>query len=223
MDPFNPRHAIRKLKEVVLDINPEDVIKDACSAGLRVATIEDFRFQAKNYWRLEDIMEQYSGIASRYSAISGATAGSGGPITAITLGGVDIANMSAQLYRLNQRLAILNGFDITNKLHQEKAVEIYLYALGFDAAAQAAIRQQLARAAAIAGKRGAYSNYVLKLIVLVAGKLGASITSKQAAKFIPIVGGVAGASLNYAFAGNAAKKMRTLFKDEYFRTWQVGQ
>jgi len=223
MDPFDPRSAVRKLKEIVLDINPDDVIKDACSAGLQVKSIEDFRAQAKNYWRIEDVMMQYSGIASRFSAISGATAGSGGAVTAITLGGVDIANMAAQLYRLNQRLAILNGFDISNKLHQEKTVEIYLYALGFDAAAQAAIRQQLARAAAIAGKRGAYSNYILRLIILVAGKLGATITSKQAAKFIPIVGGVAGASLNYAFAGNAAKIMRAAFKDEYFRTWQVGQ
>ena len=223
MDPFGARGAVRKLKEIILDINPGDVIKDACSAGLKVESIEDFRSQAKNYWRIEDVMMQYSGIASRFSAISGATAGSGGAVTAITLGGVDIANMAAQLYRLNQRLAILNGFDSSNKLHQEKAVEIYLYALGFDAAAQAAIRQQLARAAAIAGKRGAYSNYILRLIVLVAGKLGASITSKQATKFIPIVGGVAGASLNYAFAGNAAKKMRASFRDEYFRSWQVGQ
>lgn len=223
MDLFESRGAVRKLKEIILDINPGDVIKDACSAGLKVQSIEDFRSQAKNYWRIEDVMMQYSGIASRFSAISGATAGSGGAVTAITLGGVDIANMAAQLYRLNQRLAILNGFDSSNKLHQEKAVEIYLYALGFDAAAQVAIRQQLARAAAIAGKRGAYSNYILRLIVLVAGKLGASITSKQAAKFVPIVGGVAGASLNYAFAGNAAKKMRASFRDEYFRTWQVRQ
>lgn len=223
MDPLDPRNAIRTLKKIILDIDPKDVIKDACSAGLQVETIEDFRTQAKYYWRIEDVMEQYSGVASRYSAISGATAGSGGLATAITLGGVDIANMAAQLYRLNQRLAILNGFDIANKLHQEKTVEIYLYALGFDAAAQAAIRQQLTRAATIAGKRGAYSNYILRLIVLTAGKLGAKITSKQAAKFIPIVGGVAGAGINYAFAGNAAKKMRVSFKDEYFRTWQAGQ
>lgn len=223
MDSPDPRNTLRNLKAIVIDINPHDVIKDAYSAGLQVQTIEDFRAQAKNYWRIEDIMEQYSGIASRYSAISGATAGSGGLATVIALGGLDIANMAAQLYRLNQRLAILNGFDISNKLHQEKTLEIYLYALGFDAAAQAAIRQQLARAAAIAGKRGAYSNYILKLIVLLAGKLGASITSKHAAKFIPIVGGVAGAGLNYVFAGNTAKKMRASFKDEYFRTWQVGQ
>jgi hypothetical protein len=223
MDPLDPRNAIRMLKKMIIDIDPKDVIKDACSAGLQVETIEDFRTQAKNYWRIEDVMEQYSGVASRYSAISGATAGSGGLATAITLGGVDIANMAAQLYRLNQRLAILNGFDIANKLHQEKTVEIYLYALGFDAAVQAAIRQQLTRAATIAGKRGAYSNYVLRLIVLTAGQLGAKITSKQAAKFIPIVGGVAGAGINYAFAGNAARKMRVTFKDEYFRTWQAGQ
>jgi hypothetical protein len=223
MDAPDFRKAIRRLKEIIIDINPEDVIRDARSAGLEVKTTEDFREQTKNYWRIEDVMEQYSGIASRYSAISGATAGSGGLVTALTLGGVDIVNMAAQLYRLNQRLAILNGFDLTNSLQQDKALEIYLYALGFDAAAQAAIRQQLTRAATIAGKRGAYSNYILRLIIIIAGKLGAKITSNQAAKFIPIVGGVAGAGINYAFAGNAAKKMRVSFKDEYFRTWQAGQ
>lgn len=223
MDPFDPRSAIRKLKEIVIDIKPEEVIGDARSAGLQVDSIEDFREQAKNYWRIEDIMIQYSGLASRYSAISGATAGSGGVATAITLGGVDIANMAAQLYRLNQRLAVLNGFDVSNTLQRERTVEIYLCALGFDSVAQAAIRQQLARAAAIAGKRGAYSNYILKLVILVATKLGATITTKQAAKFIPVVGAVAGASINYGFAGNAAKKMRSSFKDEYFRTWQAGQ
>lgn len=223
MDFFDPRKQIRKVREIVLDIDPADVIKDACSAGLDVESIKDFREQLKNYWRIEDLMEQYSGVAARYSAISGATAGSGGIMTAVGFGGVDIANMAAQLYRLNQRLAILNGFDISNKLHQEKTVEIYLYALGFDAVAQVAIRQQLARAAAIAGKRGAYSNYILRLIVLVAGKLGATITSKQAVKFVPLVGGVAGAGVNYVFVDNAAKKMRASFKDEYFRSWQAGQ
>lgn len=222
MDAPDPRKAIRRLKEILIDIKPDDVIRDARSAGLEVRTVEDFRVQAKYYWRIEDVMKQYSGIASRNSAISGATAGSGGLVTAVTLGGVDIVNMAAQLYRLSQRLAVLNGFDLTNSLQKDKALEIYLYGLGFDAAAQFAIRQQLKNAAAIAGKRGAYSNYILRLIVLIAGKLGAKITSKQAAKFIPVVGLVAGAGINYAFAGNAAMKMRVSFRDEYFRRWQVG-
>ncbi|MFN5117486.1 MAG: hypothetical protein ACK5JJ_05230, partial [Cyanobacteriota bacterium] len=65
MDPFDPRSAIRKLKEIIIDIKPEDVIRDARSAGLQVDSIEDFREQAKNYWRIEDVMVQYSGLASR--------------------------------------------------------------------------------------------------------------------------------------------------------------
>jgi EcsC protein family len=130
--------------------------------------------------------------------------------------------MAAQLYRLCQRLAILNGFDLENPLQRERAEEIYLLALGFDAAAQAVLKQQLGRAASIAGKRGAYSNYILRLIILVAEKLGAKITTKQAAKFVPVVGGVFGATLNYTFARGAANKMLDVFKDDYFRTWQAG-
>ena len=223
MSKYDSRRVLRRVKEVGLDIHPEGVLCDARSAGLEVVKLEDFRDQAHNYWRIEDLMNHYAGLAARYSAISGATAGIGGPATAITLGGVDIANMAAQLYRLSQRLAILNGFDPENPLQREKTQEIYLYALGFDSAAQAAIKQQLLRAGNIAGKRGAYNNPVLKLIVLVAEKLGGSITSKQAAKYIPLVGGVAGAGINYTFARTASRKMLGLFKDEYFRTWQAQQ
>ena len=215
------RKIIETVKSIVLDISPDGVIKDAQEAGLEVSEIEDFREQSHNYWRIEDLMETYAGLASRYSAASGASAGIGGFATAVTLGGVDIANMAAQLYRFSNRAAILNGFDPENPAQREKTNEVYLYALGFDAAAQAAIKQQMGRAAAIAGKRGAYGNPVLKLIVIVAEKIGAQITSKQAAKFIPIVGGAAGATVNYVFAKRAAKKIMTSFREEYFRTWQA--
>ncbi|MEX0723302.1 MAG: EcsC family protein [Gracilimonas sp.] len=221
MDEKQEKSLLKQIKEIVVDINPDGVFRDARGAGLEVLEIEDFRKQTHNYWRIEDLMHQYAGSAARYSAISGATAGIGGPVTAVTLGGVDIANMAAQLYRLSQRLAILNGFDPENPLQREKTHELYLYALGFDAAAQAAIKQQMTRAAGIAGKRGAYSNPVLKLIVIIAEKLGAQITSKQAAKFIPIVGGAAGATVNYTFARSAGNKMLDAFKKEYFRTWQA--
>lgn len=222
MPDFDSHRVLRKIKEVALDIDPEGVLKDARDAGLEVHGIKDLQSQAHNYWRIEDLMGHYAGLAARYSAISGATAGVGGPVTAITLGGVDIANLAAQLYRLNQRLAILNGFDPENPLQQERTQEIYLYALGFDAAAQAVIKQQAVRAASIAGKRGAFSNPVLRLIVAVAQRLGTKISSKQAANYIPFVGGVVGAGVSYAFARVAAQKMRRLFKDEYFRTWQAG-
>ncbi|MGR4068638.1 EcsC family protein [Billgrantia sp. C5P2] len=214
---------IDKIKTIVLDVDIKSVFRDANSAGLPVSEIADFRTQAHNYWRIEDVMHAYAGLAARYSAMSGATAGIGGVVTAISLGGVDVANMAAQLYRLGQRLSILNGFDPNDPLQNEKNTEIYLCALGFDSAAQAAIKSQLIKASSIAGKRGAYSNPVIKLIVLVAGKLGKEITSKQAAKFIPVVGFFAGATVNYAFARAAANKMLESYKKEYFRTWQAEQ
>ncbi len=167
-------------------------------------------------------MRQYARRAARFSAASGATSGVGGVPTAVALGGVDVAHMAAQLYWLCQRLAILNGFDPENPLQRERTEEVYLLALGFDTAARAALKQQLVHAANRAGKPYAYRNYILKLIVLVAEKLGAKITTKQAAKFIPVVGGAFGATLNYAFTRGAANKMLDAFKDDYFRTWQAG-
>lgn len=218
----NDKSLVKKLKEIVLDVDPEGVFKDARAAGLEVTKVEDFRGQAHNYWRIEDLMRQYARRAARFSAASGATSGVGGAPTAIALGGVDVAHMAAQLYWLCQRLAVLNGFDPENPLQRERTEEVYLLALGFDAAARLALKHQLGRAANIAGKRGAYSNYILKLIVFVAGKLGPQITSKQAAKFIPVVGGAFGATLNYAFARGAANKMLDEFRNDYFRTWQAG-
>jgi len=213
---------VKKLKAVVLDVDPEGIFKDARAAGLDVTKVEDFREQAHNYWRVEDLMRQYARRAARFSAAGGATSGAGGIVTATTLGVADIAHMAAQLYRLCQRLAVLNGFNLENPLQRERAEEIYLLALGFDAVAQAALKQQLARAAGIAGKREAYSNYILQLIMFVAKNLGTQITSKQAAKFIPVAGGVFGATVNYTFARTAANKMLNVFKDDYFRTWQAG-
>ncbi len=217
----NNRTLTQKLKQIILDIKPEGVITDARAAGLDVRKIEDFRSQAHNYWRIEDLMHEYAGRTARYCAVGGATSGIGGAPTAITLGAADLAHMAAQLYWLCQRFAVLNGFDPENPLQRDRAEEIYLLALGFDAAAQAALKHQLGRAANIAGKRGAYSNYILKLIVLIAEKLGTQITSRQAAKFIPIVGGAFGTTLNYSFARKAASSMSDTFKRDYFRTWQA--
>jgi hypothetical protein len=51
---------VKKLKEIVLDIDPEGVFRDARAAGLEVTKVEDFRHQAHNYWRIEDLMRQYA-------------------------------------------------------------------------------------------------------------------------------------------------------------------
>jgi hypothetical protein len=103
--------------------------------------------------------------------------------------------MAAQLYRLNQRVAYLNGFDPNNPHDAELAREIYLFSLGFDKAAVAGVQAMMNRAAQIAGKSGAKSNPVLKLIMVVASKLVPKMTTKQAAKFIPVVGGILGGVL----------------------------
>ena len=213
---------LEKIQEIVLQINPHDVIKDAKAAGLTVDSVEDFRKQAMNYWRIDDIADEYVSRTARWCAGSGATSGVGGIFTSITLGAGDIAHMAARLYWLCQRLAVINGFDPENPLQRDRAQEVYLIALGFDSAAQALIKQQIAQAAKIAGKRGARSNYILKLIGFVVVKLtGKQITTKTAAQFLPVVGAVAGGTLNYFFAKKAAQKMKELFRDDYFRTWQA--
>jgi hypothetical protein len=213
---------LKKIPDIILKINPNDVINDAKAAGLSVEIVEDFSKQAMNYWRIDDIAEEYVSRTARWCAGSGATSGVGGIATSITLGTGDIAHMAARLYWLCQRLAVLNGFDPENPLQRDRAQEVYLVALGFDSAAQALIKQQVAQAVKIAGKRGARSNYILKLIIYVAYKLtGKQITTKYAAQFLPVVGGVAGGTLNYFFAKKAGQKMKELFRDDYFRTWQV--
>jgi hypothetical protein len=212
---------LERVKKII-SVDPADIIADARSRGLDVQTTKDFRRQPHKYWRIEDLMNHYADSAARNSSIGGFTAGFGGLPTVVALGSADLTNMAAQLYRLAQRLAILNGFDIDSPLEQEKAHQIYLTALGFDSAAQAVLRQQMASAAAKAGKPWARSNYVIKLILAVAQKLGVTITTKQAGKLIPIVGGAIGATVNYQFAKSAGQKMIRSFKDEYFRTWQAG-
>lgn len=58
MPNFESPRVFRKVKEVVLDINPEGVFSDARAAGLEISGVEDFRSQAHNYWRIEDVMKQ---------------------------------------------------------------------------------------------------------------------------------------------------------------------
>lgn len=211
-----------KIKEVVLDVNPQDVINDAREYGLNVNSIKDLIEQPHNYVFIEKLMEKYATLAASYCAASGATSGIGGVITTVTLLSVDVANMAAQLYRLNQKMAILNGFDIKNTIHQEKAHMIYLKALGFDATAQAAIRTQVAKVAAEnLSKRGPASNVTIRLIMEVAKLLGVRLTKIQAAKFIPILGGALGGGLNYFFARNSAKDMIREYKSDYFDRWQA--
>lgn len=211
-----------KIKEIVLDIDPQDILNDARDYGLNVQTIQDLVDQPHNHAYIEKLMEKYATLAASYCAASGATSGVGGVVTTVALAGVDISNMAAQLYRLNQKMAILNGFDPQNTIHQEKSQMIYLKALGFDGAAQAAIRTQVVKAAAEnVTKSGQSANVAIRLIMEVAKLLGIKLTKAQTVKLIPFVGAVLGGGLNYLFAKNAAKTMITEYKSDYFDRWQT--
>lgn len=212
---------ITQLKNVVLEVNPEGVLKDAQSAGLKATEIRDFRSQNGNFFLIEKLADEYAGRAKRWCAASGASAGIGGAGTAIALGVGDLANMAAQLYRLCQRLAIIHGFNPANPLQRERAQEIYLVALGFDAAARSVLKKELAKAAAKAGKPYATRNWMLKAIMEIAKRLGKEVTTKQAGRYLPVFGAFFGGSMNYLFAHKSAKKMQRMFKDDYFDRLQA--
>lgn len=217
-----PIKILNKISEVV-SVDPNDIVKDAKSKGLPVSKIEHFTTDiiVKNYRRIEDLSGSYGNYAARNSAVTGLASGVGGIATMVTIGGVDIINMAAQLYRLNQRAAYLNGFDPNNPHDAELAREIYLYSLGFDKVAVASVQAMMNKAAQIAGKSGAKSNPVLKLIMIVTGKLAPKMTTKQAAKFIPVVGGILGGGINFAFAKYASSEIQKRYKEEFFRKVQT--
>ncbi|WP_166261244.1 EcsC family protein [Marinobacter salicampi] len=212
---------VEKVKSIILDVDPAEIYQDARDAGLNVAGVEDFRGLGNQYDRVEELMAQYARKAARYCATSGAAAGFGGPVTAFTLGGMDLANLAAQLYWLNQRLAIVNGFDLDAPHQVEQAQEIYLRSLGLDAAAQATLKQQILWATSLSGKRsaGASAGPVAKIMLTIARKLSIKLTSKRATRLVPVVGGVFGAGVNYAFAKSAAETMIDLFREAYGRAW----
>lgn len=102
---MNEVSTIQKIKSIIINIDPQDVLKDAKEYGLEVQTLEDFENKADNYVFIEKLANKYGDVAARYCAISGASSGIGGIATTVTLASVDISNMAAQLYRLNQKIS----------------------------------------------------------------------------------------------------------------------
>lgn len=216
--------ALEKIKEVIIDVDPNEILKDAHEYGLKVTCIEDFRNQADNYVFTEKLASKYGAVAARYCGLSGAGAGIGGLATALTLASVDISNMAAQLYRLNQKVAILHGFDPNNEIHREKVLTVYLTALGIDAASSTAIRSAVLKAAAEnTTKSGPAQSIAIKIIMLAAKSLGVTITKSTAAKAVPFIGAALGGGLNYWFAKNASEKILLAYKSDYFDRWQSSQ
>lgn len=214
---LSTQSVIEKIKEVLVDINPQEILKDANELGLHVQCVEDFKNQKNNYVYAEKLAEKYGEVAANYCAISGAGTGIGGIATSVALAGVDLGNMAAQLYRLNQKIAILHGFSPSNEIHQEKILKIYLTALGIDAAASTAIRTAVVKAAAEnTAKKGPAQAVAIKIVMLTAQALGLKIAKSTAAKAVPFVGAFIGGGINYWFAKKSAKSILLAYKSDYF-------
>lgn len=210
---------LHKIKDSILHVDPENILKYAQERNLEVESIEDFRNQTSNYGLIEDIMDDYRLSHARWSAVGGLTTGIGGFTTAITFAGIDTVSLSIQLYRLSERFAILNGFHSEGPLQKDKILTIYFEALGINAVAQATLKHQLLKASALAGSKEVSENFLLNLIIRIARIFGQNISSKKAGRFVPLVGGLAGASVNYSFARKTSETMKEAYKKAYFNTW----
>lgn len=213
----------RTLKESLIDIDPDDVLRSARNHGMEIETVEDFRNQAENYHHIEEIMEEYRLTHARWSSLGGLTTGIGGFSTAITFATLDTASLAIQLYRLVQQFAILNGFDGRDPLHEDKMMNIYFEALGINGVVQATLKHQLLKASAVAGSRELSDNFILRVIAKTGKIFGKRISSEQSGKFVPVVGGLVGASVNYTFARKTSDAMKKSYKRAYFETWHDHQ
>lgn len=208
---------IEELKTRFIDIDPEDVLAKARSAGLKVYSIKDFENKENSYGTIENLMQEYVDSSSMSNALTGISTGIGGYTTAITLGSLDLISVSVMLYRLSQQLAILNGLNLHEALDKEKAQDIYFTTLGFNAATQTVLRRKLLKATSIAGTKSASKNAVLKFIVISAKTLGTNLSYKNAGRMIPLIGSAAGAWINYTYTQTAGNQMMNAFREEYFR------
>ena len=206
----------------MIDIAPEEVFEKAHEYDIEVSSVEDFREMSPHYERIEQLMDDYRLSHARWSALGGLTAGIGGFTTAVTFAGIDTISLSIQLYRLSERFAILNGFDGNEPLQKDKMLNIYFEALGINAVVQASLKRQLLRASTMAGSKEASENVILNGITRVGRLFGQNISSAKAGRLVPLVGGVAGAAVNYSFARKTSASMKRAYKQAYFDTWHGG-
>jgi len=213
---------VRRHLARVLNVNPDSVVKDAKRIGMDISKPSDFGRHPTKYIYIERLSEKYAKMAARLCAASGFTSGIGGVATTIGLAGVDLVNMAARLYWLNQKLALIHGFDPESDLDNQRAYMIFMVALGIDQVTQATIRTIVTKAAtANLRRRGPSSVPVIRIIMQIAKGLGVRITQVQAGKLVPVVGGLVGGGVNYWFAKSVAKQMLADYKSDYFDRWQL--
>lgn len=206
-----------EIKARFIDVDPEEVLAKARIKGLNVFEIQDFRNKKNDYGQIESLMREYVDSSSSSNALTGISTGLGGFTTAVTLGSLDLASVSLMLYRLSQQLAILNGLDLNEALNKNKAQKIYFTTLGFNAATQSLLRKKLLRATSMASTKSASKNILLKFIVITSKMLGRKLSYKSAGRMIPIIGGAAGAWINYTYTREAGYQMIKAYKKDYFQ------
>lgn len=206
-----------EIKARFIDVDPEEVLAKARIQGLNVFEIQDFRNKKNDYGQIESLMREYVDSSSSSNALTGISTGLGGFTTAVTLGSLDLASVSLMLYRLSQQLAILNGLDLNEALNKNKAQKIYFTTLGFNAATQSLLRKKLLRATSMASTKSASKNILLKFIVITSKMRGRKLSYKSAGRMIPIIGGAAGAWINYTYTREAGYQMIKAYKKDYFQ------
>lgn len=204
-----------KIKEAIWNIDPNRILNDAHVQGIEASSLVDLAHRPDIYPRLQQLMNQYVKNASRYSALTGASSGFGGFVSAVTFASVDLVNIAAQLYRLNQKLALVHGLDITNVELQPQLQQIYLQSLGFDAKAQEVILGKVKIDQNVLGHE-AVKSFSVQLVKEVAKHLAVKLSRKQAAKVIPFLGAAVGGGANYWFTQRSGKAMMDAYQRLYF-------
>lgn len=204
-----------KIKEAIWNIDPNRILNDAHVQGIDASSLVDLAHRPDIYPRLQQLMNQYVKSASRYSAVTGASSGFGGFVSAVTFASVDLVNIAAQLYRLNQKLALVHGLDITNVELQPQLQQIYLQSLGFDAKAQEVILGKVKIDQNVLGHE-AVKSFSVQLVKEVAKHLAVKLSRKQAAKVIPFLGAAVGGGANYWFTQRSGKAMMEAYQQLYF-------
>jgi hypothetical protein len=198
----------------IITVKPEDVIADAQEYGLNVQCLKDFTDSDINYRIIELMMMRYSKLAVEYSAFGGLLSGLGGLFSAVPLAISDVANLSAHMYRLSNRLCILHGLNPQNPTNFTESMMTFIKAMGFEGATKTAIKKMIEEALLEGGKRGPAKSKIIKIILWIAREIfKKQITKRTAGKIVPLIGGGIGYLLNKTYATKVSKTLISEYRN----------
>lgn len=155
---------------------------------------------------LDTIADQTISAGMRLAAAEGLGLGLGGMFTALP----DIGVLTAITMRMLQKLSLVYGF--------EYSTDIEIAELWIAAASAAGINM---------GKeileKEVIERFVPRVIELIAIKTGAEIGEKWAARIVPVVSSLAGATLNYYFVRQWGRRAKRHFRERHMRIRRGGE